>query len=92
MFFHSNVTKLFQVVTSSGDVDIFASLIYTRPDKAGYDVMMTSTSLSSPVLFLRGIEPVYITIQKASRKYNCSGHFEIEIKRGETFTGMYIYL
>ena len=69
---------------------MFASKSYTRPDMSGRDVTLTSTPQSSPVLYIRGMDPVYITVQASNCNGNFSHSFEIVIKKGETFAGTLI--
>ena len=78
----------FQVLTSSGSVNMFVSRAYTRPDIAGRDAVLTSTAQSSPVLFIRGIDPVYITVGASNCNGSFSHSFEIVVKKGETFAGI----
>ena len=69
---------------------MFVSKTYTRPDIAGHDAMLTSTVQSSPVLFIRGTDPVYISVEASNYTGNCSHNFEIVVKEGETFAGILV--
>ncbi|XP_045188626.2 uncharacterized protein LOC123546436 [Mercenaria mercenaria] len=78
------------VSAQSGGVAVYAARKYTDPDQSAYDVHLTSSpnDAHTPVLYVRGTDPVYIKVTGQSTGTTCNGAYTVHVKQGkDVFSG-----
>ncbi|KAL4219313.1 hypothetical protein ACF0H5_021892 [Mactra antiquata] len=78
-----------KVTTTSGSVTLYASKNNPKPDAQNNDAHLVTTSggTSTPVLFVRGTNPVYIRVEGQGQGNTCSGTYTVDVKVKALFRG-----
>lgn len=74
-------------------MSLYASTKYSDPDQSAFDVHLASSpnETHTPVLYVRGTDPVYIRVNGQTKGSTCNDVFTIHVKeKSDVFNGKYV--
>ncbi|KAL3871107.1 hypothetical protein ACJMK2_039126 [Sinanodonta woodiana] len=71
-----------KVTSTTEEMTIYTSFVYQTPDNIFHDIKFTSDPTGNQVLFLRGSDNLYVTVQGNK---SCTGNFTVELRSGYIF-------